>query len=150
MDSGEDKPDEHPVYAGLVDFDRYRDEQREWLATITQTQDFQKANFRIVLVHIPPYSDSKGHGAADITKKWGHLFEQGKVDLIISGHNHRYSKINEDATEKKPPVLILGKDMFMKTDVSSHQLSIVVSDLKGEVVDKFVIPSQIESGESDK
>ena len=31
MDTGEDKPDSHPVYAGLSDFDAYRGAQRAWL-----------------------------------------------------------------------------------------------------------------------
>ena len=31
LDSGEDKPDDAPVYAGLADFDAYRSKQAEWL-----------------------------------------------------------------------------------------------------------------------
>ena len=31
LDTGEDKADSHPVYAGLADFDKYRDSQAEWL-----------------------------------------------------------------------------------------------------------------------
>ncbi|RLD73840.1 MAG: metallophosphoesterase, partial [Bacteroidetes bacterium] len=30
IDSGEDKPDDHEVYAGIVDFDNYRVEQADW------------------------------------------------------------------------------------------------------------------------
>jgi hypothetical protein len=49
LDSGEDKPDTSPVYAGLADFDRYRREQAVWLKSHIQTKAFQEAAFRVPL-----------------------------------------------------------------------------------------------------
>jgi len=150
MDSGEDKPDDHPVYAGLVDFDRYRDEQRDWLAGIIRTPAFKEATYRIVLVHIPPYSGSEKHGAEDITKKWGPLFEEGKVDLIISGHHHRYTKIDRGSSGNNPPVLIVDKDMIMNTEVSKQKLFINIIDIDGQDVDGMTVPAHCETEESDQ
>ena len=42
LDTGEDKEDSHPVYAGIVDFDEYRRQQAEWFKQVAQTKDLQK------------------------------------------------------------------------------------------------------------
>ncbi len=41
MDTGEDKPDTHPVYNGLADFDQYRSEQAQWLQKEVQSDEFE-------------------------------------------------------------------------------------------------------------
>lgn len=55
LDTGEDKEDTHPVYAGIVNFDEYRREQAEWFKQVAETKAFKKAKFRVVMMHIPVY-----------------------------------------------------------------------------------------------
>ena len=43
------------MYAGLVDFDEYRRQQAEWLATDLGSATAQEATFVVALFHIPPY-----------------------------------------------------------------------------------------------
>src|SRR5699024_8608909 len=38
LDTGEDKPDDHPVYGGVVDFDSYRQEQVDWLTKVVTSE----------------------------------------------------------------------------------------------------------------
>ena len=53
LDSGEDKADSHPVYAGLTDFDAYRTEQAAWLEELVQTKEYKTARYRIVISQFP-------------------------------------------------------------------------------------------------
>jgi len=141
LDSGEDKPDSHPVYAGLVDFDNYRSEQEEWLRKEVQTEGFKNATYRIVFIHIPPYSGGRGHGGKDITEKWGPVLNESDIDMVISGHHHRFARINPMEEKNKFPILILGKDMILKTDVSDKNLSFSITGIDGKLVEAFSLPS---------
>jgi hypothetical protein len=142
LDPGEDKPDTHPVYAGLVDFDNYRTEQAEWLQKEVQSDEFKSAKYRIALSHIPPFTGSKGHGGQDITKKWGPILNEANIDLVLSGHHHRFRRIDPTEEKNNFPVLILGKDMIINADVSEEDLSFSIKNTSGELVDEFVIPSK--------
>lgn len=139
LDSGEDKPDTHPVYAGLVDFDQYRTEQASWLENEVRSDGFKNAQYKIVMVHIPPFTGSRGHGSNDITQKWGDILNDANVDIVISGHHHRYSRIEPAEGKNQFPVLVIGKDMILQTDVSEKDLSLTVKNIKGELVDEFSI-----------
>ena len=139
LDSGEDKADDHPVYGGLMDFDRYRTEQAEWLKQEVQTEAFKNSLYKVVLFHIPPFTDSKSHGNVDLTEKWGPILNDAQVDLVINGHTHRYSKIEKQQGKNNFPIFIIGQDMLLKTDVSEKQLSLTIKDGKGALVDKYII-----------
>ncbi|NQV32770.1 MAG: metallophosphoesterase, partial [Phycisphaeraceae bacterium] len=89
LDGGEDKEDSHWAYSGLGDFDAYREEQTLWLKQEIQSTAFKAATFRIVLMHIPLYGSSNGHGPSDCRSQWADLINQADVDLMISGHTHR-------------------------------------------------------------
>jgi len=143
LDSGEDKPDSHPVYAGLVDFDNYRDEQAKWLQNEVGKDDFKKALYKIVLSHIPVFSGSKGHGATDITEKWGPTLNNANIDLLISGHHHRYARIEKTDGKNLFPIIVLDQDMIIKTDVSSEKLVLTIKNIDGENVDRILIPTKI-------
>ncbi len=99
LDSGEDKPDDSPVYAGLADFDRYRAEQAAWLKEEVANPAFKNAAFRIVFSHIPPYG--KGYASEHLTSLWGPILNAAGVDLVISGHLH--SLFRFDPAQGKTP-----------------------------------------------
>ncbi|RYG24347.1 MAG: metallophosphoesterase, partial [Burkholderiales bacterium] len=102
LDTGEDKPDETPTYAGLNDFAAHRTAQRQWLERAIQDPAFSSAPFRIAIMHIPLFWDGDvpanwpsvwgGHHGwicEDGRKKWHDLLEKAGVRLVISGHTHR-------------------------------------------------------------
>jgi predicted phosphodiesterase len=140
LDGGEDKEDNHPVYAGLVDFDAYRSEQADWLQGEVQSDAFKQARYRIVLVHIPPFT-GRGHGGQDLTEKWGPVLNEAGIDLVISGHTHRYARLEPREGLNSFPILILGRDMLLKTDVSPERLSLTLRNLRGEIFDAFTLSS---------
>jgi acid phosphatase type 7 len=53
LDSGEDKPDRHPVFAGTAAYEPYRELQGAWLAAQLRRPDIADAPFRIAFSHIP-------------------------------------------------------------------------------------------------
>ena len=104
LDCGEDKDDEHPVYAGLVDFDRYREEQATWLSEVVQSKEFRRAKRRIVIVHIPPTVERMAEVeeneklVADLMTWRGnaHLGElllpvlnKADIDVMLTAHLHK-------------------------------------------------------------
>lgn len=139
MDCGEDKPDEAPVYAGIVDFDSYRTEQANWLEEEIKTDAYKKADYRIILFHIPAYSDSDWHGATEITNKWGPILNRARVDLVINGHTHKFERIMKREGQNQFPILITGKKMILETKVTPEQLECRVTNTQGNLVDSFIL-----------
>ncbi|RCS54493.1 hypothetical protein DTL42_04960 [Bremerella cremea] len=108
LDTGEDKPDAHPVFAGLANFEPYRQAQGEWLAETLKREDIASAPYIVVFCHIPLWGlpgDNPGdtlEGYASYSRQsqqaWHpHLAEAG-VQLVASGHTHqfRFDKPTED------------------------------------------------------
>lgn len=91
LDTGEDKPDDSPEYGGLGSFDPYRTRQARWLVDELRMPHVRDAAFRIVIAHIPLYSESaqQAHGGADARAKWHDALVRGGVDLLVTGHTHR-------------------------------------------------------------
>lgn len=141
MDTGEDKPDTHPVYGGLADFDQYRTEQAQWLQKEVQSEEFIKSKYKIVLFHIPPFTDRDRHGANDITDKWGSILNDANIDILICGHHHRFDRVEAIEGMNNFPILVLGSGMILQTDVAPEKLGFFIKDTKGEKVDEFEISS---------
>ena len=108
LDTGEDKEDTHPVYAGIVNFDDYRRQQAAWLEKQMQTNAFKKAKFRVVMMHIPHYHSGEWHGPVHCREMFGPLFNKYKIDLLISGHTHRYGVHEPEAGKHNFPIIIGG------------------------------------------
>lgn len=77
------------------------DEQLRWLEKELLSPEAQKAIFRIVLVHIPPFIEfwdpetwAKGEDRWGwfVREKWLPLMQRHGVDLIMSGHQHNYQR----------------------------------------------------------
>jgi len=69
-------------------------EQTAWLENELASTEAQRASFRVVSFHKPPYTDlwdGPGYnGEAFVRENWVPLFEQYKVDVVVSGHTHAY------------------------------------------------------------
>jgi predicted phosphodiesterase len=107
LDTGEDKEDEHQVYADLVDFDQYREQQAIWLEQEINKAAFKKAAFRVVLMHIPPRYSGDAHGPTHCTQLFEPIMNRGKVDLVLSGHTHKY-KIHPPVKGQNSYPIIIG------------------------------------------
>ena len=65
--------------------------QYQWLANdlATTTQPW-----KVVIIHVPPYSSSAGSGPSSTGVVLNPLFEQNHVQLVIGGHSHNYERTN--------------------------------------------------------
>lgn len=101
LDTGEDKPDRHPQFAGLVNCEPYRDAQTQWLAEQFQRPEIKSAPFVVAFCHIPLFDkrpDANGGGVlegfADYQKQcadaWGPIFNANSVQVVVAAHMHRY------------------------------------------------------------
>lgn len=142
LDTGEDKEDSHPVYAGLVDFDEYRRQQARWLAEEIQSEAFRSATFRIAVFHIPPFGTRERHGVMHVREMWNDLLNEGGIDLVVNGHTHRFARLEPGEGEHDYPILILGRENIAVVSVSPAELSVTVADEDGgSTVDTFTIPA---------
>lgn len=108
LDTGEDKEDTHPVYAGIVDFDHYRLQQATWLEQQMQSKAYRNARFRVVMMHIPPFYSGDAHGVMHCREVFSPLFDKYKVDLVIAGHTHTYGVHPPKQGQHKYPLIIGG------------------------------------------
>ncbi|MGD8330295.1 MAG: metallophosphoesterase family protein [Acidobacteriota bacterium] len=142
LDSGEDKEDDHPVYAGLVDFDAYRQEQAAWLAEDLAGAAAQRATFVVALFHIPPYGSGDAHGTLHVREMWNEILNEAGVDLVINGHTHRFARLDPQDGEHDYPIVITGRESTARVDVSAQELRVIVTDEEGAVVDSFSVAAR--------
>ena len=106
LDTGEDKPDAHPKWFGLANFEPYRKAQTKWLERVLARPDIASARYKIVFCHIPlyaapdhpdlPHDGVKVHPSdyafwsRECAEQWGPLIERAGVQLVLAGHKHRY------------------------------------------------------------
>lgn len=91
-DTGEDKPDDHKEYAGMVDFDSYREKEEQWFREVFASPEWKNAKYKIAVGHIPVYQYK--HKKDYMTSKewqirWQELYNEAGVQLLIAAHTHR-------------------------------------------------------------
>ena len=101
LDTGEDKPDAHPVFSGMVQYEHNMHRQAEWLEATLRRPDIASAPFIVAFCHIPLY-DPRPNANPGTTlegfaaysglgqKLWGPILDKFKVPLVISAHQHAY------------------------------------------------------------
>jgi len=104
MDTGEDKPDGHPKWFGLANFEAYRRAQTAWLDKALSRPDIASATFKVLFCHIPLYaapdSSDYPHDGVKIDPQdyafwsrechdlWNPLLEKHGVQLVVAAHKH--------------------------------------------------------------
>ncbi|TDE28221.1 MULTISPECIES: FN3 domain-containing metallophosphoesterase family protein [Flavobacterium] len=146
LDTGEDKPDNHQVYGGIVGFDDYRKEQRKWAEEVMRSKAFKKAKFRVVMMHIPHFHSDEEHGTMHCRQLFAPLFDRYKVDIVLSGHTHTYG-VHPPTTDHSYPIIIGGGPkegnrtlIKVKADMKSLNVSMLKDD--GTEVGKYFINSK--------
>lgn len=110
LNTGEDKPDDHPSFAGRVALQRLRQEQAVWLAEVTRRPGIADAPYRVVFCHIPlrwleepvltaqDYADGEfDHYSQPGRPLWHDPLVAWGAQVIISGHTHQSEWIPADA-----------------------------------------------------
>jgi predicted phosphodiesterase len=136
LDSGEDKPDDHHVYAGLNDFDNYREEQAAWLRQVVASDEYKKASYRIVVTHIPPLADG-WHSELHITKTWLPILNEASIDLMLAGHLHELKYFTKDADIYAFPLIIGSNNSAARVVVNGDGIKVKTIDVDGNVIDEM-------------
>ena len=140
LDSGEDKSDAHPVYAGLNDFDGYRAEQARWLEQLIESDDYKTARYHIVISHFPMVMPEKDKaegtwkGWEDAIRRFLPVLNKAGVDLLVAGHTHRYAYYEPGADGNDFPVLIQGFYSAVRLDVEDGKIALKVVDTRGNIL----------------
>ena len=100
LDTGEDKPDRHPAWAGLANFEPYREAQAQWLRRALARPEVASAPFVVAFCHIPlwglpgdnPGDTLEGYAAfcRHAQRLWHPHLQAAGVQLLVSGHTHRH------------------------------------------------------------
>jgi endo-alpha-1,4-polygalactosaminidase (GH114 family) len=128
--------------------------QETWLKNTALASD---ADFKVVLIHHPPYSSGASHGSAEHVQ-WD--YSSMDIDLVIAGDDHIYERIKRDeitylvnglgGVEIHPdfdtPVagsVVRYNDKFgaVRLDVYDNRLLVSFVSVDGEVQDQFSIGS---------
>jgi len=133
LDSGEDKEDSHQYYNGLVDFQNYRKEQAAWLERDLESDACRQAAFRIVLSHIPPRG-AKGFAIQEVQQDFEPLLNRAGIDLWLSGHTHRFQRLDPAPGQNAYPLIIGATDTIVRVEVVREALSVTAVKQSGEVL----------------
>lgn len=152
LDTGEDKPDKHPVFAGTAVYEPYRAQQAAWLKQVVTQPAVRSAPFKIATSHIPlrglkghndgttlnGYASYSGFGA----KLWLPTLKEAGFQAVLSGHMHRDRL--DDSTDDMPVSQFVGggpkPEQATLTIIDAKQsgrlaeLDIRIVDLNGELL----------------
>jgi len=122
LDTGEDKPDAHPKWFGLANFEAYRRAQAKWLEEQLARPEIASSKFKIVFCHIPlfaaegsrayPHDGVKidpndfAHWSRECAELWGPIITRSGVQLVVCGHQHRFHF--DEPTAGRPWAQVVG------------------------------------------
>ncbi len=148
LDTGEDKPDAHPVFAGTAAYEPYREQQAAWLKRVVKRPEVAEAPIRMAVCHIPlrglpgqndgttleGYASYSGMGA----KLWLPILREARFAAVISGHMHQHRI--DDPSDTEPVMQVVGGGprpegatlTIVHADLDTAELR--VEDLAGKVL----------------
>ena len=122
MDTGEDKPDAHPKWFGLANFEPCRRAQADWLRGQLARPEIASAKFKILFCHIPlfaaentsdyPHDGMKidpqdyAYWSRECHDLWAPILEKGGVQLVVCAHTHRFRF--DEPTATRPWAQVVG------------------------------------------
>ena len=132
LDTGEDKPDFHPIWSGLSNFDAMRVLQAEWLEETLNRPEIASAPFVVAVCHIPLYAKDPNANPGEILDGWAYwqrrcaelwtpVLNKYKVQVVVTGHLHNpikaepadenrgWVQMHGGAGEEKNRTIILGQ-----------------------------------------
>ena len=110
LDTGEDKLDSNPIFAGLFNSAAYREAQTAWLRDALKRKEIDSAPYIVAFCHIPLFDPRPDENPGDIAPAdydpryrtdyaswqrtcanlWGPLLAKAGCQLVITAHQHRY------------------------------------------------------------
>lgn len=132
-----------------------QEEQEQWLRDLL-SHNPQK--WTIVTFHHPIFSPKAGRDNPELRSLWKPLFDEFKVDLVLTGHDHTYARTHSEGTAyivsvSGPKLYHLDKQEWMHRSAEKIQLYQIIRINSGELTyeaytatgrlyDKFMLKKQ--------
>ncbi|MGL1889981.1 MAG: metallophosphoesterase [Spirochaetaceae bacterium] len=149
LDAGEDKPDTHIEYGGLVDFKGYRKEETQWLKEVAESDEYKNAEYKIVFNHVPlnMYRELQdGSELKSTEKQWVDLLNSMDIDVAFSGHTHSSDLIEPEEEYNHFPIIVGGGYVDahsgfegLKVEVNGGYMNIKYIDEEGNTLNSYNI-----------
>lgn len=138
----------------------FSEEQENWFHQQLQSEAWQRAAWRFVFIHQPPYSQGWAgyQGDAVVRELLEPVMEEARIDLVISGHTHDYERLVKNFGKQRTAFIITGggggslepeespqqprmdtvikKHHYLRFIVADKELEWRVYDLKNQLIDK--------------
>jgi hypothetical protein len=139
LDSGEDKPDSDIAYFGMNCFDDYRSEQAAWLQHVVASEEYKRAPFKVVIVHIPPLG-SDWHGSFEVKNKFLPVLNEAGADVMFCAHLHSYKfhPVNPQS-ENRFPIIVNDNETYLEVSASASEIIISQKNGNREIINKHTI-----------
>lgn len=144
LDTGEDKLDINPRFAGLFNNAAYREAQTKWLKDALKRKEIKKAKYLVAFCHIPLFDPDPAANPGDLApadtapgfKKdyaawqrtcagmWGPLLAKAGCQLLITAHQHRYRY--DAPTPERPWAQIVGGGPFLTDEAPEDRYPTVI------------------------
>ena len=142
LDGGEDKPDNDIEYCELADFDNYRTAEANWLRDVVSSPEYKNAQYRVVLLHIPPVGHREWHGLGEIRRKFLPILNDANVDVMLSGHMHQALYYAPGEEGLKFPVIVNSNVEVMDINVDDKEIDIKIKGRDGKVNRTYSYPAK--------
>lgn len=154
LDTGEDKPDSHPVYAGLAQFEPYREAQGAWLAKVLTQPEIASAPYLVVHCHIPLFGNRRKdavEGQIEFArfceqgqKFWLPHLEKAKAQLVISGHTHKHRFMPAESGQVMAQLIGGSPNLPLATvilgEATSERLQVTALQMDGQTLGTWTFP----------
>lgn len=157
LDTGEDKLDTNPAFAGIFQMKSYREAQTNWLRDALQRPDIANAPYLVAFCHIPLFDDNPKHNPGDVApddkdpqyntdfalwqrtcaKMWVPLLEASHCQLVITAHMHCYKYYAP--TTDRPWIQLVGGGPEMKDEDVKKNPRLFPTVIEGEVKENHLI-----------
>jgi hypothetical protein len=145
MDTGEDKPDDSPVFGGMAAFQKMQRRQAEWLDTVVKESWFRDAPHKVLFCHIPLWftrdifpTQRRWECHSFCRGLWASKLAAAGVKLVVSGHTHADRWM--PAKEGQPIAQLIGggpqprSATFIQLTATREALTLKMTKLDGTVL----------------
>lgn len=151
LDTGEDKLDTNPKFAGLFQMKSYREAQTQWLRDALQQPEIASAPYLVAFCHIPLFDSNPKHNPGDIAPAdqdpkystdfamwqrtcanlWSPLLVEAGCQLVITAHQHQYHYF--EPTAERPWAELIGGGPEMGEEGGRKYAHLFPTVIEGEV-----------------
>lgn len=151
LDTGEDKLDTNPKFAGLFQMKSYREAQIQWLRDALQQPEIASAPYLVAFCHIPLFDSNPKHNPGDVAPAdqdpkystdfamwqrtcanlWSPLLVEAGCQLVITAHQHQYHYF--EPTAERPWAELIGGGPEMGEEGGRKYAHLFPTVIEGEV-----------------